>query len=65
LLAFFGFEANVAQTPETIQGIKYMMSFVPGLAALISGGIMIFYKLSDNKMDEIIAELEKRRAAEE
>lgn len=65
LLAFFGFEANVAQSPETIQGIKYMMSFVPGLAALISGGIMIFYKLSDNKMDEIIAELEKRRAAEE
>lgn len=65
LLAFFGFEANVAQSPETIKGIKYMMSFVPGLAALISGGIMIFYKLSDSKMDEIIAELEKRRAAEE
>lgn len=64
LLAFFGFEANVAQTPETIEGIKYMMSFVPGLAALISGAIMIFYKLSDSKMDEIIAELERRREAE-
>lgn len=64
LLAFFGFEANVAQTPETIEGIKYMMSFVPGIAALVSGGIMIFYKLSDSKMDEIIAELERRREAE-
>ncbi|WP_010662111.1 MFS transporter [Marinilabilia salmonicolor] len=64
LLAFFGFEANVAQTPETIEGIKYMMSFVPGIAALISGAIMIFYKLSDSKMDEIIAELERRREAE-
>jgi len=64
LLAFFGFEANVAQTPETIQGIKYMMSFVPGVAALVSGAIMIFYKLSDDKMDEIIAELERRREAE-
>jgi GPH family glycoside/pentoside/hexuronide:cation symporter len=64
LLAFFGFEANVDQSPDTIEGIKYMMSFIPGVAALISGAIMIFYKLSDNKMEEIIAELEKRRAAE-
>jgi GPH family glycoside/pentoside/hexuronide:cation symporter len=64
LLAFFGFEANVDQSPDTIEGIKYMMSFIPGVAALISGVIMIFYKLSDNKMEEIIAELEKRRAAE-
>jgi GPH family glycoside/pentoside/hexuronide:cation symporter len=65
LLAFFGFEANVEQTPDTIEGIKYMMSFVPAVAALISGGIMIFYKLSDSRMDEIIAELERRREVEE
>ncbi|MDI3521010.1 MFS transporter [Anaerophaga thermohalophila] len=64
LLALFGFQANVNQTPETIEGIKYMMSFIPGIAALISGAVMIFYKLSDSKMDEIIAELERRRAAE-
>ncbi|PWD99380.1 MFS transporter [Marinilabilia rubra] len=64
LLAFFGFEANVGQTPDTIEGIKYMMSFVPAVAAVISGAIMIFYKLSDHKMEEIIAELERRRAAE-
>jgi GPH family glycoside/pentoside/hexuronide:cation symporter len=64
LLALFGFQANVNQTPETIEGIKYMMSFIPGIAALISGAVMIFYKLSDSKMDEIIAELERRRTAE-
>jgi len=64
LLAFFGFEANVEQTPDTIEGIKYMMSFVPAIAAVISGTIMIFYKLSDHKMEEIITELERRRAAE-
>ncbi|MFW5754211.1 MAG: MFS transporter [Marinilabiliaceae bacterium] len=64
LLAFFGFEANVAQTPDTIEGIKYMMSIVPAIAALVSGGAMIFYKLSDHKMEEVIAELERRRAAE-
>jgi len=37
---------------------------VPAAAALISGGAMIFYKLSDHKMEEIIAELDRRRAAE-
>lgn len=64
LLALFGFEANVEQAPETIEGIKYMMSFVPAAGALISGSFMIFYKLSDRRMEEIIAELEKRRAEE-
>jgi GPH family glycoside/pentoside/hexuronide:cation symporter len=64
LLAFYGFEANVQQTPDTIEGIKYMMSFVPAAGALISGVFMIFYKLSDKKMEEVIAELERRRAEE-
>ena len=64
LLAFFGFEANVDQTPETINGIKYMISFIPGIAALISGATMIFYQLSDQKMKKIMTELEKIRKEE-
>ncbi|TCO10867.1 MFS transporter [Natronoflexus pectinivorans] len=64
LLAYFGFQANVEQNPETIQGIKLMMSYVPGIAALISGIFMIFYKLSDAKMEKIIADLDKRREIE-
>ncbi|GAO28357.1 Glucuronide transporter UidB [Geofilum rubicundum JCM 15548] len=65
LLALYGFQANVEQAPETIKGIKYMMSYVPGIAALISGLFMIFYKLSDQKMEEIIADLDAKRATEE
>ena len=64
LLAFYGFEANVEQTPETIKGIKYMMSFVPGAAALISGLVIMFYRLSDKKMAEIIEDLDERRKEE-
>lgn len=64
LLALYGFQANVEQAPETIQGIKYMMSYVPGVAALISGLFMIFYTLSDKKMEEIIADLDSKRATE-
>lgn len=64
LLAFYGFEANAVQSPETLKGIKYMMGLVPAAAALISGLFMIFYKLSDQKMTQIIADLESQRAAE-
>ncbi|MCU4177239.1 MFS transporter [Carboxylicivirga sp. N1Y90] len=64
LLAYYGFEANVVQSHETITGIKYMMSFVPGAAALISGLTIMFYQLSDEKMEGIIAELEEKRKSE-
>lgn len=64
LLALFGFEANVTQTPDTINGIKYMISFVPAIGAVISGLFMIFYRLSDSQMEKIMADLEKRRAEE-
>jgi GPH family glycoside/pentoside/hexuronide:cation symporter len=62
LLAFYGFEANVEQTPDTIEGIKHMLSFVPAVGALISGLFMYFYKLDDKTMKKIEVELAKRRA---
>ena len=61
LLSFYGFKANVDQNPETINGIKYMMSFIPGIAALISGAFMYFYKLDDKTLRTIEKELEERR----
>ncbi len=65
LLSLYGFEANTSQTPETINGIKYMMSWIPGVAALLSGLVIMFYKLSDKKMVEIITDLEQIRMNEE
>ncbi|MRT93703.1 MFS transporter [Ancylomarina sp. 16SWW S1-10-2] len=65
LLASYGFEANADQSPETIRGIKYMMSFVPATAALISGLVIMFYKLSDKKMVSIMADLEEKMKKEE
>ena len=64
LLAFYGFEANVEQSEGTIIGIKYMMSFVPGAAALLSGLVIMFYQLGDKKMEGIINDLEDRRQQE-
>lgn len=64
LLAYYGFKPNVDQAPEAIAGIKYMMSFVPSIAALLSGGIIIFYNLTDKKMVEILSDLSKKRELE-
>lgn len=64
LLAIYGFEANQIQSEETIKGIKYMMSYVPGVCALCSGLFMVFYNLTDKKVIEIMSELDTRRAQE-
>ncbi len=65
LLDMYGFKANVEQAPETIRGIKYMMSFVPAVAAVVSGLVMVIYPLSDQKMREILVDLEERRKEEQ
>ena len=42
-----------------------MIIFFPCIFALISVLFMGFYKLSDKKMEEIIADLDAKRAREE
>ncbi len=61
LLSLYGFKANIQQTPETITGIKLTLSVFPAIGALLSGGFMIFYKLSDKKVLDIEKELAQRR----
>lgn len=61
LLAAYGFEANEAQTYESLKGIRLMISIYPAVGALLSAGILIIYKLSDSFMENIIADLAKRR----
>jgi GPH family glycoside/pentoside/hexuronide:cation symporter len=63
LLALFGFVANVEQSPETLQGIRLMMSFIPGIAAVIATIAALFYELDDTKMKQIEQDLATRRAA--
>jgi GPH family glycoside/pentoside/hexuronide:cation symporter len=61
LLGYFGFKANVDQNPETIHGIKYMLSFIPAIGALVSGIFMYFYKLDEKTLKTIETDLEQRR----
>ncbi len=64
LLAFFGYVPNVAQTPETINGIKLMMSFIPTVGALLAIAALWFYDLDEDKVLQIGLDLEQRRGPE-
>jgi GPH family glycoside/pentoside/hexuronide:cation symporter len=64
LLAAYGFEANIEQSAETIEGIKALMSWIPAIGCGIAGTVVIFYKLNDKFMEQIVDELEVRRANE-
>ncbi|MCX7987177.1 MAG: MFS transporter [Bacteroidales bacterium] len=61
LLALFGYQANVAQTIETQNGIRMMLSFIPGIGALLAAIFMFYYPLNEKKLKQIEEELEKRR----
>lgn len=61
LLAFYGYQANVLQTPEAINGIRLTTSIYPALCFFIAVGLLFFYKI-DKKMEYTIEqELANRR----
>lgn len=61
LLAFFGFQANMEQTTETIQGIKMFLSWLPAGAALLSVLFMAYYPLGEQAVKTIIEQLNLKR----
>lgn len=50
ILAWFGYVANVEQTPETIQGIRMSISVVPAIIAALSAIVLAFYPLNDSQV---------------
>jgi len=61
ILASYGFLANAEQSVESLKGIKLMISIYPGIAAFLSGALLLLYKLSDAYMARINAELNEKR----
>ncbi len=61
LLAYFGFQANVAQSAEAINGIKMFLSFLPAVGTVLSVIFISMYPLSETKMKDITAALELKR----
>lgn len=65
LLSYYGFQANEAQSDESLQGIRLMFSILPGALALANGIVLFWYPLTDTQMKKIEKELTKRREFEE
>ena len=65
VLASFNYDgANALAIQDAIPGIKMLMSWVPSIVAVFGAVIMIFYPLSNMKMEEITATLASRRKIE-
>jgi GPH family glycoside/pentoside/hexuronide:cation symporter len=63
LLTATGFVANAAQTPASLDGIRYMMSVIPGAIALAVAALGCFYPLNNATERRIAVELAAARRA--
>jgi len=63
LLALFGFVANAEQSPETLRGIRLMMSFIPAVCSVAATIAALFYELDDGTMQQIESDLSERKVA--
>lgn len=61
MLAYYGFAANEAQTPETLNGIVLLMTIYPAIFGIIGGMLMLFYPLTNKMMEKIEEDLSLRR----
>lgn len=61
LLGYFGFQANVVQNEQAINGIRMFLSFLPAIGTVLSILFISLYPLSEKRMKEITGELEQKR----
>ncbi|MDG1752265.1 MAG: MFS transporter [Thalassotalea sp.] len=62
ILAAFGFIANEKQSPESIEGIRYMFNILPAVFFLLGAVLILFYKIDREKLTQIERDLSERRA---
>lgn len=63
LLAVFGYNTaeDAVQTPEALDGLKYLMSFIPAAIAALSILMLFIYPLNRHRMEAINADLKLKR----
>jgi GPH family glycoside/pentoside/hexuronide:cation symporter len=62
LLANFGYQASVAQTPHALHGILLLFTVIPAAGFLLTGLGMILYPLNEARMKKLQGELQTRQA---
>ena len=61
LLAYYGYQANVAQSPRAVHGLVVIMSLIPAAGKAIAMFILWFYPLTQARLDVIQHELRAQR----
>ncbi|HET7534972.1 MAG TPA: MFS transporter, partial [Candidatus Didemnitutus sp.] len=61
ILTYYGFVANVAQSPQVQHGIALMFAILPGGFALLSGFSICFYRIDEPLVKQIERELAARK----
>jgi GPH family glycoside/pentoside/hexuronide:cation symporter len=62
LLAFYGFQANVAQTTFSLLGIRLIISLIPAAVAMLAVIAISLYAIDEKLMKQISSDLAERRA---
>lgn len=61
ILAYHGYVANAVQSPESMDGIRMLMTFYPAVFGIVGGLLMLFYPLTNKMMIHIEEDLTNRR----
>jgi GPH family glycoside/pentoside/hexuronide:cation symporter len=61
LLEGIGFEANVDQSPETLTGMRQIMTLVPVVGFAASAVVILFFPFTTREHRKMIEEIEERR----
>ena len=61
LLTFINFSPNEIQTPETLTGLKNIMSLIPATGIAISIFLMYFYPINSEYHKELLINIEARK----
>jgi GPH family glycoside/pentoside/hexuronide:cation symporter len=61
LLGYYGFQPNQVQTEETMEGIRFMFSIIPGALAFLNGVVVLAMPLTEAQMEGIQRDLQERR----
>ena len=63
LMSKVGFEANQAQSPESLKGLILLFSLIPAGLGIVSIILLLVYPLGDKRVAQIGADLSERRKA--
>ena len=64
VLAYVGYEANIAQSDTSLMGIRLIFTWLPASFAIFAGLAFIFYPLRDSQLVQIEQDLVDRRVAQ-